>query len=178
MYLLGLNAYHADSSAALLKDGNVLFATEEERFTRKKHWAGMPMKSIRFCLESEGIGIQQIEAVCIGRDPKAKLDRKLLYAIKSPLSTVSLFSNRIRNRSDLQGIENMFIREFGYCPPIKYVEHHRAHLASAFFSSPFEEAAVVSIDGSGDFSTVMIGHGVGSRINVIESLDFPVSIGL
>lgn len=178
MYILGLNAYHADSSAALLKDGNVLFATEEERFTRKKHWAGIPMKSIRFCLESEGIGIQQIEAVCIGRDPKAKLDRKLLYAIKSPLSTVSLFSNRFRNRSDLQGIENMFIQEFGYCPPIKYVEHHRAHLASAFFSSPFEEAAVVSIDGSGDFSTVMIGHGVGSRINVIESLDFPVSIGL
>ena len=178
MYILGLNAYHADSYAALLKDGNVLFATEEERFTRKKHWAGMPMKSIKFCLESAGIDVRQLEAVCIGRDPKAKMDKKLLYTLKNPIDTIGLITNRFKNRSDLQNIEALFIQEFGYCPPIKFIEHHRAHLASAFFSSPFDEAAIVSIDGSGDFSTIMIGHGIGSRIKVIESQDFPVSIGL
>jgi len=178
MYILGINAYHADSSAALLKDGHILYATEEERFTRKKHWAGMPMKSIKFCLESAGIDIRQLDAVCIGRDPKAKMDRKLLYTLKNPLDTIGLVTNRFKNRSDLQNIEALFLQEFSYCPPIKFIEHHRAHLASAFFSSPFDEAAIVSIDGSGDFSTVMIGHGIGSRINVIESQDFPVSIGL
>jgi carbamoyltransferase len=178
MYIIGLNAFHADSSAALLKDGHIVFATEEERFTRKKHWAGMPIESIKFCLDSEGITINQVEAICIGRDPKAKMIRKAIFSIENPLNTIRLLSSRLKNRSNIQNIESLFIREFGYCPPIRYIEHHRAHLASAFFSSPYEEAAVVSIDGSGDFTTIMIGHGNGEKINILESLDFPVSVGL
>jgi carbamoyltransferase len=178
MYILGLNAYHADSSAALLKDGRVVYATEEERFTRKKHWAGLPLKSVKFCLDSEGIDINQIQAICIGRSPKAKRLQKLIFSIGNPLITLNLVSNRIRNRSDIQNIEKLFIKEFGYCPPVKFIEHHRSHLASAFFSSPYNEAAIVSIDGSGDFSTVMIGHGVDNQITILESQNFPVSIGL
>jgi carbamoyltransferase len=178
MYILGLNAYHADSSAALLKDGRVVYATEEERFTRKKHWAGLPLKSVKFCLDSEGIEINQIQAICIGRSPKAKRLQKLIFSIGNPLITLNLVSNRIRNRSDIQNIEKLFIKEFGYCPPVKFIEHHRSHLASAFFSSPYKEAAIVSIDGSGDFSTVMIAHGIDNQINVLESQNFPISIGL
>lgn len=178
MYIIGINAYHADSSAALLKNGEVIYATEEERFERIKHWAGLPLKSIKFCLDAEGISIHDIGSICIGRDPKAKLINKLTYVAKSPKSAIGMFKQRFSNRSDLGNIENEISLYFGYCPPLKYVEHHRAHLASAFFSSPFEESAIVSIDGSGDFSTVMIGKGKGNQIQVLESQDFPVSIGL
>ncbi|WP_439474446.1 carbamoyltransferase family protein [Algoriphagus formosus] len=178
MYIIGINAFHADSSAALLKDGKVVFATEEERFKRIKHWAGLPLESIEFCLKSEGIFINQVESICIGRDPKAKLRNKISYLVKRPKSALGLFQQRFSNRNDLGNIEQEIKNHFGYCPPIRYIEHHRAHLASAFFSSPFDKAAVVSIDGSGDFSTVMIGEGAGNKIEVLESQDFPVSIGL
>ena len=178
MYIIGINAFHADSSAALLKNGEVIYATEEERFERIKHWAGLPLKSIKFCLEAEGINIKDIDSICIGRDPKAKLFNKLAYLAKRPKSAIGMFQQRFSNRNDLGNIENEISLYFGYCPQIKFIEHHRAHLASAFFSSPFEESAVVSIDGSGDFSTIMIGKGKGNQIEVLESQDFPVSIGL
>ncbi|RTE51715.1 carbamoyltransferase [Arenibacter aquaticus] len=178
MYVLGINAYHADSSAALLKNGEVIFATEEERFERIKHWAGLPLKSIAFCLEAEGISINQVSAICIGRDPKAKLKNKIKYTLSNRKIALGMFKQRFSNRNDLQSIEDQISKTFGYCPPVKYVEHHRAHLASAFFSSPFDEATVVSIDGSGDFTTVMIGKAENNTIEVVESQDFPVSIGI
>lgn len=178
MYIIGINAFHADSSAALLKNGEVIFATEEERFERIKHWAGLPLKSIEFCLKAEGISINQVESICVGRDPKAKLFNKLTYLLKRPKSAIGMLQQRFSNRNDLGTIEQEIKSFFGHCPPIKYIEHHRAHLASAFFSSPFEESALVSIDGSGDFSTIMIGKGKGNQIEVLESQDFPVSIGL
>lgn len=178
MYILGINAYHADSSAALLKDGEVIFATEEERFERIKHWAGLPLKSIAFCLEAEGITIKDVDAICIGRDPKAKLKNKIKYTLSNRKIAMGMFKQRFSNRNDLQSIEEQITETFGHCPPVQYIEHHRAHLASAFFSSPFDEAAVVSIDGSGDFSTVMIGRAKNNKIEVIESQDFPVSIGI
>lgn len=178
MFILGLNAFHADSSAALLKNGKVIFATEEERFERKKHWAGLPLQSIDFCLRAEGINIKEVEAICIGRDPKAKLANKLAYMLKRPKSALGMFQQRFSNRNDLGNIEEEIKAHFGYCPPIKYIEHHRAHLGSAFFSSPFEEAAVISIDGSGDFSTIMIGKGKGNQIEVLDSQDFPISVGI
>mgnify|MGYP000527349870 CR=1 FL=1 len=173
-----LFAFHADSSAALLKDGEILFATEEERFKRQKHWAGLPLESIQFCLDSEGIKINDVQSICIGRDPKAKFKNKLKYLAKNSLSAINMFKQRFSNRNDLVSLEDAITEAFGYCPKIEYIEHHRAHLASAYFSSPFDEATIVSIDGSGDFSTVMIGKGKGSTIEVIESQDFPVSIGI
>lgn len=178
MYLIGINSFHADSSAALLKNGEVIFATEEERFERIKHWAGLPLKSIQFCLQAEGLNIQEVEAICIGRDPKAKILNKIKYMLKRPNSALSMFKQRFANRNDLGNIEKEIKSYFGYCPPIRLIEHHRAHLASAFFSSPFKESAILSIDGSGDFSTLMIGKGVGNQIEVLGSQDFPVSIGL
>ena len=178
MYIIGLNAFHADSSAALLKDGVIIFATEEERFERIKHWAGLPLKSIQFCLDSENIKITDIESICIGRDPKAKFLKKVSFLLKNPLIFYNLFLQRLKNRSDLKNLKILIHDKFGYCPPLKFIEHHRAHLASAFYSSPFHNSAVVSIDGSGDFSTIMIGIGNNSNLKILESQDFPISIGL
>ena len=177
-YILGINAYHADSSAALLINGEVVSATEEERFTRQKHWAGLPIKSIEFCLNSHDLKMSDISSICIGRDPKAKIFNKIKYMAKNIKPSISMLKQRFSNRSDLNSLKDNIKKHFGFCPAIDFIEHHRAHLASAFFSSPFEEATLISIDGSGDFSTIMIGKGIGNKIEVIESQDFPVSIGL
>ena len=177
-YTLGINAYHADSSAALLIDGEVVCATEEERFTRQKHWAGLPIKSIEFCLSSQHLKMSDISSICIGRDPNAKILNKMKFMAKNIKPSISMLKQRFSNRSDLNSLKDDINNHFGFCPKIEFIEHHRAHLASAFFSSPFEEATLISIDGSGDFSTIMIGKGIGNKIEVIESQDFPVSIGL
>lgn len=178
MYILGINAYHADSSAALLKNGKVVCATEEERFTRQKHWAGLPIKSIEFCLKNQNLKMSDISSICIGRDPKAKFSNKLKYMVKNIKPSLSMLKQRFSNRSDLSTLAKVIKNHFEFCPKIEFIEHHRAHLASAFFSSSFNEATLISIDGSGDFSTIMIGKGIGNRIEVIESQDFPISIGL
>lgn len=183
MYILGLNAYHADSSAAIFKDGRMIAATEEERFTRVKHWAGFPALAIQFCLKEAGITLNEVDYITIGRDPKAKLFKKLKYLLANPAATLGAIS-RFNNSKKVASLED----EFKKVDPsvdlstlklkIKNIEHHRSHLASAFFASPFEESAILSIDGSGDFSTTMIAVGKGSTITVLDSVDFPVSCGL
>jgi carbamoyltransferase len=183
MYILGLNAFHADSSAAIFRDGVLIAATEEERFTRVKHWAGFPVQAIRFCLKEAGIGLGDVEHITIGRDPRAKFLNKLGYLRKNPSLIMSAFG-RLRNSQEVSSLESLFMQVDHRVEPsvvkgrIRQIEHHRSHLASAFFASPFEEAALLSIDGSGDFTTTMIGVGRGSSIEVIDSVDFPVSIGL
>jgi len=183
MYILGLNAYHADSSAAIFKGGEMLAAIEEERFTRKKHWAGFPIESIKFCLKEAGIALADLDYITIGRDPGAKLSNKLRYLLRNP----SLFGgaiSRLHNSRKVTSLKDEFIKidsSANYADireKIRNVEHHRSHLASAFFASPFDEAAILSIDGSGDFTTTMIATGKGNKINVIDSVDFPVSCGL
>lgn len=183
MYVLGLNAFHADSSAAIFRDGIMIAATEEERFTRVKHWAGFPAQAVRFCLREAGIGLSDVDHITIGRDPKAKLARKLGYLLRNP-SLLSGALHRLRNSRDVASLEDLFheidpsVPASVIRPRIRNIEHHRSHLASAFYASPFEEAALLSIDGSGDFTTTMIGIGRGTRIEVIDSVDFPASIGL
>jgi carbamoyltransferase len=183
MYILGLNAYHADSSAAIFKDGVMLAAIEEERFTRIKHWAGFPGESVRFCLKEAGVKLADLDYITIGRDPGAKLARKLKYLLKNP----SLFGgavSRLRNSRKVASLKDEFVNidsDVDYeevRKKIRNIEHHRSHLASAFFASPFDEAAILSIDGSGDFTTTMMARGKENKINVIDSVDFPVSCGL
>jgi len=181
--ILGINAYHADSSAAIFVDGRMIAAIEEERFRRVKHWAGFPDLAIAFCLREAGIGYDQVDHYAIGRDPGAKFFKKLLYLAKHPAGSLTAIKDRIHNSKKVSSIENELSRLSGlpakrFVGKIKQVEHHRSHIASAFFASPFEEAACLSIDGSGDFSTTMLGIGKGNGIEVIDSIDFPHSIGI
>lgn len=182
MIILGINAHHADSSAAIFIDGGLIAATEEERLRRIKHWAGFPSQAISFCLKEAGIGLNQVDAITVGRDPAAKLSKKLLFLLKDPFSGYQTVKSRLQNRKKIASLEEEFSESFGLPASdikrkIRYVEHHRSHMASAFFASPFEEAAILSIDGAGDFTTTMIGAGKGNKIDVIDSVDFPVSCG-
>lgn len=184
MYILGLNAYHADSSAAIFKDGIMIAATEEERFRRVKHWAGFPSMAVQFCLDEAGITLAEVDHIAIGRDPSAKFRNKILYLLKNPGGGWNAVVDRLKNARKVSSLEDEFMA-FKGAPDkavikskIHQVEHHRSHLASAFFASPFEEAALVSIDGSGDFTTTMIGVGKGNKIEVLDSVDFPHSVGL
>ncbi|MDH4404097.1 MAG: carbamoyltransferase C-terminal domain-containing protein [Flavobacterium sp.] len=181
--ILGLNAYHADSSAAIFVNGKMIAATEEERFRRIKHWAGFPSQAIEFCLKEAGVTINDVDHICIGRDPKAKVWNKAKYVLKSLTKKNTLLLDRLKNSSKIKSLESEFASHFD-CKEAEIknkiinVEHHRSHLASAFFASPFDEAAILSIDGSGDFTTTMIAVGKGNQIEVLDSIDFPVSAGL
>ncbi|HZV69771.1 MAG TPA: carbamoyltransferase C-terminal domain-containing protein [Saprospiraceae bacterium] len=184
MYILGLNAYHADSSAAIFHEGVLIAATEEERFRRIKHWAGFPDEAIKFCLQEAGISLDEVQAIAIGRDPKAKVFKKLAFAASHPSIGLNAIRNRMQNAKKISSLPEEFMRLFPkndkeeIAKKINYVEHHRAHLASAFFASPFEEAALLSIDGSGDFTTTMLGQGKASVMHIHDSIDFPHSIGI
>lgn len=183
MIILGINAYHADASAAIFVNGQLVAAIEEERFRRVKHWAGFPEMAIGFCLNEAGIGFEDVDYFAIGRDPKAKLFKKLLYLAKNPSGSVDAVKNRMQNSRKVGSLENELagisgLPESHFKSKIKQVEHHRSHIASAFFASPFEEAACISIDGSGDFTTTMLAVGKGTEITVLESIDFPHSLGI
>lgn len=182
MVILGLNAYHADSSAAIFKDGRMIAAIEEERFRRIKHWAGFPSMAIDFCLKEAGVKLDAVDHITLGRDPKAKLLRKMLFLLADPFGGAATVKERLTNRFRISSIEDEFSTHFNFPasalkPKIAHVEHHRAHMASAFFASPFDEAAILSIDGAGDFTTTMIGTGRGNKMTVLDSVDFPVSCG-
>ena len=183
MIILGINAYHADSSAAIFVDGIMVAAIEEERFTRVKHWAGFPEKAIKFCLEEAGINFDQVHYFAIGRDPKAKFLKKILYLAANPKGSFSVVTDRLRNSKKVSSLSTELSVISGkpasfFTKKVVQVEHHRSHIASAFFASPFKESALLSIDGSGDFSTTMIGVGNDNNITILDSVDFPHSIGI
>jgi carbamoyltransferase len=183
MNILGLNAFHGDASAALLQNGHLTAAVEEERFNRIKHWAGFPAQAARWCLRGTDrarFPETFLAHVAISRDPKAQLGRKLVRMASRPGDWRRL-ANRTRNTMKVARLASA-LADSGVAQPdhvhIHHVEHHHAHLASAFFSSPFEEAALISIDGFGDFSSVMWGAGRGNRIDVRGAVHFPHSLGL
>lgn len=182
MIILGLNTHHADSSAAIFVDGKLIAATEEERFTRIKHWAGFPKEAIAFCLREANVRLEDVDHITLGRDPKAKVERKALYALSNLKTGTSLLKNRWENRKDITSMSDQFAEAFDISAEtidkkLVNIEHHRAHLASAFFASPYEESAIISIDGSGDFTTTMIAYGKGNKVEVLDSIDYPVSLG-
>ncbi len=182
MYILGLNAYHGDASAAIFKDGTLIAATEEERIRRVKHWAGLPVEAVRFCLEAAGISLEDVDYITVSRDPKAKFFEKLLYTLKSG-TAFRVLKNRASNSLKINQINTDLFDALGYegatgKTKTCFIEHHRSHLASAFFVSPFEDAALLSIDGFGDFSSTMRATGHGNRIKVIDSVSYPHSLGV
>lgn len=182
MVILGLNAYHGDSSACILVDGKLIAAVEEERFTRIKHWAGLPTQAINYCLHEAGVPLEAVEHIAVNRNPKANIMKKALYAF-SKRPPFGLVKNRLKNASKVTDIKSLLYKEINVQNPkadiaVHNIEHHIAHLASSFYVSPFEEAAVVSVDGFGDFVGTMWGKAQGTAISVKHRTFFPHSLGL
>lgn len=180
MIILGLNAFHGDSSAALVRDGKLIAAAEEERFRRIKHWAGLPVHSISYCLDEAGIQLSDVEHIAFNQDSSANLLRKIGYfLIQRP--NLDLVFSRLRNRRARTGIPGLLEQAYpSQAVRAKFhaVEHHLAHLSSAFHVSPFERAAVVSVDGFGDFSSAAWGEASGSEISIDGRVFFPHSLGI
>ncbi len=180
MILLGINAYHGDASACLLRDGVLVAAAEEERFRRVKHWAGFPSEAIRYCLREAGLKLGDVTHVAVNQDGLANLFKKIGYLVaRQP--DLGLVLDRIRNKGKRAGVD----AELAACFPgerfagsVHEVEHHLAHLASAFLVSPFEEAVAVSVDGFGDFASAGWGVGRGDSVEVEDRVYFPHSLGI
>ena len=179
MNILGINAYHANASAALLCDGKLVAAVEEERLNRVKYAAGFPVKAIRYCLKAAGITLADVHHIAIPRDPWARIGTKLLYALRMPQFALE----RRRAWASFADVPTTLAQSLDTDPQrvrarFHRVEHHRAHLASAFFVSPFDRAALLSADGLGDFASTMWGTGEGGRMCIQGSIAFPHSLGM
>ncbi len=182
-YILGINAYHADAAAVLLQDGCVIAAAEEERFNRVKHSAGFPEHAVRYCLRQAGIEIGQVAHVGVSRVPSAQLINKLTYVLFNRLMFTHQGLDRLRSVQKVRNVktvlaETLGVPETDLRAEFHNVEHHVAHMASAFLVSPFEEAAVLSLDGFGDLCSTMTGHGNGTALEKLGSVLFPHSLGL
>jgi len=182
MYILGLNVYHGDSSACLLKDGKIVNAIEEERIRRIKHWAGFPSGSIKFCLKDAGITIKDIDYITIGRDLSAHLKKKIFSSIKKIIRP-GFIKDRFVNLKKVSSLKSdvaraLAVDEKDIKAEIRHIEHHRSHLASAFYASPFSHSAILSIDGFGDFSSTMTAIGNENKIEVLNSVIYPHSLGI
>lgn len=182
MYILGLNAFHGDSAACLYKDDKLVLAIEEERLRRVKHWAGFPSESIKACLNEANIKITDVDHITISRNPSAKLFNKITHTLKKMHKLSNLF-DRVKNTGKIVSIKDKLAKEFNVekdkiKAKIHNIEHHRSHMASAFFISPFKEAAILSVDGFGDFTSTMIGYGKGNKITVLDSVTYPHSLGI
>jgi carbamoyltransferase len=180
MILLGLNAFHGDSSACVVRDGVLVAAAEEERFRRVKHWAGFPSEAIAYCLEAAGVGIDDVDCVALNQDNRANLSAKLTYLLKSRpgLSMVLERARNRRARGEAPALLRKCYPETRRTPRFDRVEHHFAHLSSAFHVSPFKEAVVASVDGFGDFASAAWGIGRGTAIDVEGRVLFPHSLGI
>jgi carbamoyltransferase len=179
MNILGINAYHGNASAALVCDGKLVAAVEEERFNRVKYAAGFPAAAIRYCLKEAGITLADLDHVAVPRNPYARLGTKLFYALRMP----SFARERAKVLTKFTGIPDALTGAFDADPAkiksqFHRVEHHQAHLASTFFVSPFENAALLSADGLGDFASSMWGLGSGNRMRIDGAIAFPHSLGL
>ena len=180
MIILGLNAFHGDSSAALVRDGQLIAAAEEERFRRIKHWAGFPSQAIAYCLREAGLSLIDVDYVAVNQDSRAHLFRKLGYLI-SERPRLRLIIDRFKNRRAREGINDSLAAIFPgqkFRGELHWIEHHLAHLSSAFHVSPFDAAVIVSVDGFGDFASAAWGIGKGKDIRIDGRIYFPHSLGI
>src|SRR6516164_8141016 len=177
--ILGINAYHADAAACIVRDGKLLAAAEEERFRRVKHWAGFPSQAINYCLREAKVDLGAVTHVAVNRSSRANFFRKLRYVAFARPSP-RLLLNRWRNRQQVAHIadELRAVPGRAFAGTIEYVEHHLAHLASAFYPSPFGDATVVSVDGFGDFASAAWGCGHNTALSLDGRVLFPHSLGI
>lgn len=179
MIILGVNAYHANASAAIVADGRLVAAVEEERLNRVKYAAGLPVQAIQFCLDEAGVNLEELDHIAIPRDPWARWKTKLRFALRMPRFAL----DRARVMARFAGIQEELAAAFDVAPGairarFHRIEHHFAHLASAYFVSPFERAAVLSADGLGDFASAMWAVGEGPRMRALGEVTFPHSLGM
>jgi carbamoyltransferase len=179
LLILGINAYHADAAACIVRDGVLVAAAEEERFRRIKHWAGFPGEAIGYCLKEAKVDLGDVTHVAVNRNGRANFLRKLGY-VASRWPSPGLLLSRLRNRKQVTGIADELRALSGrpFSGAIDYIEHHLAHLASAFYPSPFREATVVSVDGFGDFASAAWGCGSGTKLSLDGRVLFPHSLGI
>ena len=179
MVILGINAYHANAAAAIVVDGQLVAAVEEERLNRVKYAAGLPSQAIQFCLDRAGVKLTEVDHIAVPRDPWARLGTKLRFAIRMPKFAL----DRVRVMRRFAGIREDLAAAFQVAPDairgqFHRIEHHTAHLASTFFVSPFDRAAVLSADGLGDFASSMSALGEGPKMRVLGEVAFPHSLGM
>src|SRR5688500_767225 len=180
MKILGLNAHHGDASACIVVDGKLVAAAEEGRFRRVKHWAGFPSAAVDYCLREAGVSLNEVDHIAVNRDPNARLLQRMKFILARRPSVAAL-RRRLENRSKIKDLKTELSEAFrleSLKPALHNVEHHRAHLASAAFVAPFEETAVLSIDGFGDFVSSMWGVARGNHIEVLGEIGFPHSLGI
>ncbi len=180
--ILGLNAYHGDAAAAIVVDGELVAAAEEERFNRIKHVAGFPSLAAAWCLAEAGLTAADLDHVAVSRDPRANIGAKLMRTIRHGASARYLKA-RLQNAAKIRDVGEATAAALGVDrtvlrAQVHNVEHHQAHAASAFFVSPFEEAAILSVDGFGDFCSTMTAVGRGNRFEVLDRVLFPHSLGI
>jgi len=202
MLILGINAYHGDAAAAIVRDGELIAAAEEERFNRRKHCAGFPTEAVRYCLVAANASIDEVDHIGISRDPSAHLHKKVLFAATRAAKAVggmdrarrsseepggrgifSAIGERLANAAKVRDLKEDLARAIDVPKTalrarFHNIEHHRAHLASSFYVSPFERAALASIDGFGDFISTMWGVGEGNSIKVLGQVEYPHSSGI
>ena len=180
-HILGISAFYHDSAAALLGDGEILAAAQEERFTRKKHDPAYPKKAVEFCLDRAGIKPEDIDFVAFYDKPILKFHRLLeTYLAFAPVGLQSFRKSVPIWLGEKLHMKRLLTKELGCKPKNRYIfpEHHESHAASAFFPSPFEEAAIITMDGVGEWATTSIGVGEGNKIKLIREIRFPHSLGL
>ena len=179
MTILGLNAYHGDSAACLFVDGKLVAAAEEERFRRIKHWAGLPTQAIDYCLREGGLTISAIDHIAVNRKPGVNNLRRLLFVLRHRPDP-RLMWQKVRNIRKAATVKEALEAHYGTSLRAEshHIEHHHAHLASAFLVSGFEEAACLSVDGFGDFASTSFGLGRANRIEIQDRVYFPHSLGI
>ena len=180
MNIIGINAFHADSAACLVVNGKLITAVEEERFNRIKHWAGFPTESIKYCLMKSNLKISDIHHISINIDPKANYLKKIFFLLRHRPS-LKLVLNRLKKKKKYNSIKEIINNEFKedhFKGKINNIEHHYAHLSSAFHVSPYEESCILSVDGFGDFASTAWGYGNGNKIKIDNKIYFPHSLGI
>ncbi len=182
--VLGISAFYHDSAAALLSDGQITAAAQEERFTRRKHDAGFPLNAIKYVLSEAGIDLGDLAAVAFYDKPYIKFERLLetyhAFAPRGLRSFASAIPVWIKEKLFMKKMLRDELARFGAIDKLSllFPEHHLSHAASAFYPSPFEEAAILTLDGVGEWATTSIGHGRGSQLKMLRQINFPHSLGL
>jgi carbamoyltransferase len=181
MNILGINAFHGDASACLVQDGQLVAAIEEERFNRIKHWAGFPAESIRYCLSVGGISPQDLDHVAVSSNPKANLGQRVRFTLQQR-PTLGNILDRVSKQRKSGGLK-AYLAEACQCEPdslkatLHNLDHHSTHLASAFNLSPFDQAAILSVDGMGDFVSTLMAGGRGTHLEYFSRIHYPHSLG-